>query len=263
MYQLKAKVIANRVVASGVHRLTLFSPKIALQAKPGQFVHVACGFHHDYILRRPFSIHQSGEDSIDILFQIVGKGTAWLAKLKTNDSVDLLGPLGRGFQVSKSDSKVLMVAGGMGIAPMMFLASYLVSMKVRIYLLIGAANKELFFDYMDLKRLARHIVAVTEDGSFGEKGLVTDFFDQVVDQSGARLICACGPKGMLAKVAQLSFERKLRCQVALEELMACGVGACLSCVVKTKSGYKKLCTEGPVLDASEVDWQNLIGSSDN
>ncbi len=253
--QVKATVLQKDEVAPQVHKIRFFAPRIAKSAQPGQFVHIKCGEEQNYILRRPFSIHQANSsDSIEILFKVVGRGTSWLAKLKVKDSVDIIGPLGNGFSLKSRPGKIMLVAGGMGIAPLIFLADKLAKEHTKTYTVIGAANKELLLDYMNLKRLTRKITAATEDGSQGVKGLITDILPAAITEDHPDVIFACGPFSMLREVAFIARREDVDCQVALEELMACGVGACLACVVKTKTGFKRVCADGPVFDSREIEW---------
>lgn len=261
MAQVIAKTLEKKELASGVFKLKFFAPQVAKAAMPGQFVHIRCGENQDYILRRPFSIHQiTGADSFEILFNVVGLGTRWLADLKTGDTADIIGPLGKGFDIEAAGDRVMLVAGGMGIAPLIFLASKLVEMRAKITTVVGAANKERLLEYMDLKRLSYRIQATTEDGSQGVKGRVTDILTRAIADDEPGIIYACGPKAMLREISLTAQETGIRCQVAMEELMACGVGACLSCVTATTDGYKKVCFDGPVFESEKIRWDDGTGS---
>ena len=252
--QMTATAVDKQELAPGIFKMRLFAPVIAREAVPGQFVHIKCDDHRDFILRRPFSVHQVIGDSIEILFNRIGPGTEWLASLALKSTIDIIGPLGHGFDITGSSGSVLLVAGGMGIAPLVFTAARLVEKNIKIFALIGAADNQRLLDYMDLKRLTRRITATTEDGSRGTKGRVTDVLDDVIRENLPERVFACGPRGMLAQVAAITARRGVPCQVALEELMACGVGVCLSCVTRTKTGYKKVCSDGPVFDSDEIVW---------
>jgi len=254
--QVIAAVLKKEEVASKVYKIRFFAPQIADVAQPGQFVHIKCGEEQNFILRRPFSIHQTlAKDSIEILFKVVGRGTAWLAKLQPKESADIIGPLGNGFNMSGRPGKIMLVAGGMGIAPLIFLAEKLAKEHTKTYTVIGATNKEFLIDYMNLKRLTRKITVATEDGSQGTKGLITDILPAAIAEDSPDTIFACGPWAMLKKVAFIAEREGVACQVALEGLMACGVGACLSCAVKTKTGFKRVCADGPVFDSREIAWE--------
>jgi len=255
MHQITARIVAKEEIAPGIFRITLFAPAVAREAQPGQFVHVCCGEHQSYILRRPFSIHRVvGADAFDILVREVGEGTKWLASRRPKDSVDLIGPLGRGFNVDGDFSRAMIVAGGMGIAPMVFLAGKIAENKVKVYTVMGAAGRTQLLDFMDLKRLTRRIAVATEDGSQGHKGLVTDILSKEIEESGPERIFACGPAAMLRPVAGISRRFGIPCQVSLEARMACGVGACLGCAIEAREGYVKVCSDGPVFSADELGW---------
>lgn len=253
--QVTATVLSKEEVAPGVYKIRFFAPRIAKSARPGQFVHIKCGEDQNYILRRPFSIHQvNARDSIEILFKVIGRGTAWLSELKLKAGADIIGPLGHGFDMSGKLKKIMLVAGGMGIAPLIFLAENLAKEHMKTYTVIGAANKEMVLDYMNLKRLTRKITVATEDGSQGVKGLITDILPAAIEDDRPDTIFACGPWAMLKKVALIAESEEVTCQVALEELMACGVGACLACAVKTKTGFKRVCADGPVFNSRDIEW---------
>lgn len=255
MYQVTSTTLAKEELASGIFKIKFFAPQIAKAATPGQFVHIKCGDNRDYILRRPFSIHRiTGDGSFEVLFNLIGAGTNWLARLGAKEPVDIIGPLGKGFVLTDQPRKVMLVAGGMGVAPLVFLAGKLVERQAKIYTVIGAANKERLLDYMDLKRLTRKILATTEDGSQGTKGKVTDILPTAISEDRPEQIFACGPRDMLRQVASIAKRWQTPCQVALEELMACGVGVCLSCVTETATGYKRVCADGPVFDSEEIEW---------
>lgn len=257
MAQAVARTLEKKELAPGIYKLKFFAPRIAKAAEPGQFVHVRCGENKDFILRRPFSIHQvTGADSFEILFNVVGLGTKWLADLKAGDGADIIGPLGNGFDTGAAGDRAMLVAGGMGIAPLVFLASKLVEKRAKISTVVGAANKERLLEYMDLKRLSYRIQATTEDGSQGVKGRVTDVLTRAIAEDEPGIIYACGPKAMLKEISLTAQETGIRCQVAMEELMACGVGACLSCVTVTTDGYKKVCSDGPVFDSEKIRWED-------
>jgi len=255
MHQLTARIVAKEEVSQDIFRITLFAPAVAREAQPGQFVHLYCGDHQSYILRRPFSVHRLvGGDAFDVLVRVVGEGTRWLAERRPKESVDLIGPLGRGFDVDGQFSRALLVAGGMGIAPMVFLAGKIAENKVKVYTVMGAAGRAQLLDFMDLKRLTRRIAVATDDGSQGHKGPVTDILSKEIEETGPERIFACGPAAMLRSVAGISRRHGVPCQVSLEARMACGVGACLGCAVQAKGAYVKVCSDGPVFSTDELGW---------
>lgn len=253
MQQVKATVISKTFFTKDVFKLTLYAPTIAKKFKAGQFIHLLCGQGQQFILRRPFSVHQISGDSFDILIKVVGQGTAYLSHINVRDQIDFIGPLGRPFS-TKGVTKALIVAGGMGIAPLFLLAQQLAEQKVKTYALLGAPTRDLLFSYMDIKRLTRKVEATTEDGSFGRHGKVTDLLSQMLNEVQPEMIYACGPLAMLEAVGRVARQQLISCQVSLEARMACGVGACYGCVVAGRDGYLKVCSDGPVFNLEELRW---------
>lgn len=251
------------------HSITFVAPDMAERSRPGQFVSVAVE-SDGTILRRPFSIyavsqHGPWAGTIEIVFDVVGRGTAWLAALRKHDVVDLVGPLGRGFPLPQQEVSCLLVGGGYGSAPLHYLAHTLQRAGFRVDMVIGASSQDRIFNAIETKRLSTSAIFTTEDGSFGVRGRVTDVMEQALHQSGAGVIYACGPMPMLAAVSAKARERRVPCQVAVEEAMACGVGVCMTCVLpyRRRDGtqYLRACVEGPVFDGKRIDW-SLIGPQD-
>lgn len=255
MNQFTATVVANQQLTKRIFKLTLFAPPVAENAKPGQFIHALCGNDQSYILRRPFSIHQIiGSDTIDIIIQTIGKGTAWLSKRRPKDHIDLIGPLGHGFDIGRDIERAVIVGGGIGTAPMIFLAKALYDANIRVFALIGAATAPDLLDVMELKRLARKVSVTTEDGDRGTKGVVTDILGPEIEETRAQVVYACGPEMMLKHVAGICRRYGVACQVSLEARMACGIGACLGCAIQTDDGFLNVCSDGPVFSADMIRW---------
>ncbi|MDD5454340.1 MAG: dihydroorotate dehydrogenase electron transfer subunit [Candidatus Ratteibacteria bacterium] len=237
------------------------SPEIAKDSSPGQFLHIKCSASNHYLLRRPLSIHQVIDGKyVEILYKIVGKGTDWLSKRKRGEKLDCIGPLGNGFRLIKSE--IVFVAGGIGIAPLIFLAEKIAKTDrlASITAFIGAKTKDEILCADKLKKLRATVHIATEDGSLGYKGLVSNLFKNNLSSVVCRLssvIYACGPKGMLKEIALLSQKYKIPCQVSFEQFMGCGIGICNACVIRTKYGYKKVCKDGPVFDTEEIDWSKI------
>jgi len=257
MDQSTATVLENRFAAPGVYRLRIEAPALARAARPGQFLMLRVGQTLDPLLRRPFSIHAvHGSMTVDILYRVVGKGTNMLTTLRSGEGLDIVGPLGCGFSW-REESPSLLVAGGMGIAPLFFLAQIIAKNGAgdKTSALIGARNKTELLCVKELKTMGLQVEAVTEDGSRGKKGLITDLITNRVAASRP-VIYSCGPYPMLHAVASLAMQYGLSCQVSLESFMACGLGACLGCVAEMRSGdLVRVCKEGPVFDAYEVAWK--------
>ncbi len=256
--QENATITRTEQLAPDIFRITARSPGIARAARPGQFVMVRVADAYDPLLRRPFSIHQViGPDHVQILFKVVGKGTGILARAAVGRELDLVGPLGRGFHITRQQP-VCLVGGGMGIAPLLFLAQHLCQApeQQEILVLAGAGTgSELLALTGDLEQLGLAVRTATDDGSLGHHGLVGDLLaglDQRVRQA-----YVCGPYPMMRAVAAQCRSLGWACQVSLETMMACGLGACLGCAVPRKEGegYLHVCKHGPVFDALEVAWR--------
>ncbi|MCD7947816.1 MAG: dihydroorotate dehydrogenase electron transfer subunit [Oscillospiraceae bacterium] len=232
------------------YSMTLMAPEIAGAIAPGQFLHIKCG--EALLLRRPISICTWDETCIRIVFEVRGEGTQYLASCKAGDTLDVLGPLGHGFTLSPSD-RPLLVGGGLGTPPMLGCAQYTGG---NAEVILGFRSKE---RAMLVEAFTRHAASVTlasDDGSLGFHGFVDALVrDRLSRAHNFTAVLTCGPKPMLRAVAQVAAQFSIPCQVSLEERMGCGVGACLVCACKTSGGtYKHVCKDGPVFDATEVDW---------
>ena len=254
-----AKIISQKELKKGCFRMTIEAPSIAKVAKAGQFLHIRCGNSKDPLLRRPISIHKIGKKSVEIMYNVVGKGTAILAAKKSGDCLDIVGPLGNGFKIHKNSRSVrLLVAGGMGVAPLMGLAEELSKNKARDkkIIILGAKTRQHILCENEFKRLGVEVQVATEDGSMGKKCLATDLAKEIISSKKYKwsevCIYAAGPMPMIKALCGLMEGCSLESQVSLEEKMACGLGACLGCVVDTQAGYKRVCKDGPVFNLCEV-----------
>ena len=220
---------------------------------PGQFAELRVDNTPSVVLRRPISVHSfdAAKNEIGFLVQVVGDGTRWLASLKAGDKVNTLMPLGNGFTMpAESGGRYLLVGGGVGSAPLYYLAEQLKKNGNDFVILIGArAQKDLY--RRDAYEALGRVEYTTEDGSLGEKGYVTNH--SVLAEKFDR-IYTCGPKPMMLAVAKYARENGIECEVSLENKMACGLGACLCCVEDTKEGHKCVCTDGPVFSIDELKW---------
>ncbi len=257
-FQKKVELVRSEVIARDVVRLTFNALEIATAALPGQFVMIQIGSGKDPLLRRPFSIHQtSSEGYLQILFKVVGRGTELLAQYRVGEQLSLLGPLGKGFVLGEP-SKACLVGGGMGIAPMLFLASrfqQLTTQGVVPKVILGARNREELLPLIgDFEALGLEVLAATDDGSLGHHGLVTDVL-KIINLGSDFTVFSCGPRPMMAAIHHLCLKEDIRCQVSVESAMACGMGACLGCAVPLKAGgYAHACSDGPVFEAGELLW---------
>lgn len=257
-----AVVRGNRPLMPGVFLLELEALELASSGRPGQFVLVRCTEEAswDPLLRRPLALHRllREQGRVELLVRVVGRGTAWLALRRPGDRLDILGPLGQGFSLKRNTRNLLLVAGGMGIAPLVAMAEEGLKRGCAVVLALGARSREDLYPTAFLPPQVEVHLA-TEDGTAGRCGLVTSLLSdpELGLLSWADQVMACGPRPMLAEVAAVVRAARIRlpagfAQVSLEERMACGVGACLGCVVSTRKGYRRVCRDGPVFDLREV-----------
>lgn len=256
MKDVKVKILSNIKVGDSYYKMTLEAPYIAGHATPGQFVQVRCSDGIDPLLRRPFSIHRlkaggSRLEAIEVLYEVIGRGTGILSGKKKGEYLDVLGPLGKGFTLPRASSRAVIIAGGIGVAPLVFLAEALKKKNIKTMVLIGAKTKSLVLCEQDFKGLGFETYIATDDGSCGSKGFVSKLFKP---ETGT-MAYACGPNPMLKCIAGMCKKKRIDCEVSLEEKMACGIGACLGCSVKVKGGRNKLaCKDGPVFEATDLLW---------
>lgn len=256
MKQIDARVISNQQAMSGTRLLWLNAPEIAPQANPGQFVMVRCG--DETVLPRPLSVHSIDGDDMALLFTVRGSGTEWLSRVKAGENLRIFGTMGNGFKLAKNTKRLLLVAGGIGIAPLCFLAETAVWSGIEVTMLIGAAKAGLVFPQKYLPPDVKVVVA-TDDGSEGHKGMVTDLIPEFA--SAADQIVVCGPlpmyRFMAANMKKLDLQKK-SISVSLEMRMGCGVGVCYGCTIHTKQGIKQVCKDGPVFQLDEIIWDEFI-----
>jgi len=217
---------------------------------PGQFVMIRVPGDQAFI-RRPFGIVGYDDGLCEICFKVIGAGTISLADAKVGDGLSVLGPLGNGFEIADASIHVL-VAGGYGIGPIIGLAWHLIAQGKKCVIGYGAASAGHLLYINELRALNCGLRITTEDGSEGQKGLITDVLNDVTSESA---IYCCGPDGLSKAVADLGYRKNVRVQVSLEKYMACGMGLCLGCVCETVDGSNlRVCKEGPVFDASKLKW---------
>jgi len=255
--QVLASIISNDEIMPGVYLIWLESPLIASSAQPGQFIMVRCG--EDCLLRRPLSIHQLNGNKLALLFNLVGRGTLWLSQRQPGDTLDLLGPLGNGYSIHPTSHNLLLLAGGIGIAPLCLLSQKAIKQGCSVTLLLGASTATQLYPQHLLPNGTKLITA-TEDGTAGKRGMLTDLLPDFVD--GADQIFACGPLPMYRTMAiqKQQFQRK-PVQISLEVRMGCGLGVCYGCTIKTKNGLQQVCQDGPIFNLDDVLWEelNLMG----
>jgi dihydroorotate dehydrogenase electron transfer subunit len=251
-----AELIESREILPGQWLQSYHAPALATGSRAGQFVHVRTGDLSGLVLRRPFSINTADQatGTITIHFRTIGRGTEWFTHLRSGDTIDMLGPLGRPFEVDPRSRHLLLVAGGLGMAGVRYLADEAIRDGREVTLLFGAASARDVYPTSLLPDEIEYVVA-TDDGSMGHRGFVTEL---VPDYEGwADQAFACGPEPMLRALAA---RRRAFLQVSMEQRMGCAVGACLGCVVMTTSGTpQRVCREGPVFASEEIDWEGGWG----
>ncbi len=318
--QHRARVSSIEEVAPAHYQLRLEAPDLASVARPGQFVHVltspnAEGWIFDPLLRRAFSIMSVQSEAVKLLFRVGGRGTQALAKAREGDEIDIIGPLGRPFDTSplltpveelSTDAPVemfhvkqsarfaIMVGGGVGVPPLVYLSQTLAATGVNVHSIIGARSASEVIGWHELSAVCQQVLITTDDGSRGHSGRVTDLLGPLIEELSSEeagpiarpIVYACGPLPMLRAVAQVCQQAQVRCQVSLEENMPCGIGVCNGCVVRTRQpfandvilddgldttganvnrivgdewspyrAYRRVCVEGPACWADEIDWE--------
>jgi dihydroorotate dehydrogenase electron transfer subunit len=265
--QVSGEVLSLKRVGA-YHALTVVAPGIPELTRPGHFLAVQVGGpDSSMLLRRAFAIYDVKErgvygGTVDVVFAVHGKGTAWLAGRRPQDKLDVVGPLGKPFRLPTSPVNVTLVGGGYGSAPLLPLASALRERGCRVDIVLGAGSSDRLFGFLEAKRMADSIAVTTDDGSMGERGRVSDVLPGVLDRTRADVVYACGPMAMLRAVSDLATVRGIPCQVAVEESMACGIGVCMTCVLPVvgddgRTRMVRSCVEGPVFLGDRVRWDDV------
>lgn len=257
MQQLKTKILENKKVAVSFYKMRIEAPYIAKNAKPGQFIEVRCSDTNGPFLRRPLSVHRILKNEIEILYEVAGRGTELLSNRKKGEYLDVIGPLGNGFNILSDKRPAILVAGGIGVAPLLALSEKIAANKAGSHVIIGAKQASHILCEKEFKEADCFVMVSTEDGSKGHEGYATDILKHLLKTISCQSsgIYACGPHPMLKAAAHIARLTGIPCQVSLEERMACGVGVCLGCPVKVKGQeYKMVCKDGPVFNAEEIAW---------
>jgi dihydroorotate dehydrogenase electron transfer subunit len=253
MRLLKARVASNELVMPGTHVLTLDSPELGRSATPGQFLHIKTGEGWDPLLRRPISIFRIRPEGVSLLVRDVGPGSGIITRTRPGEILDCLGPLGRGFSLDRRHTRLVMVGGGYGVAPLIGLAELALPRGCEVALLVGAATAEHVYPADQVPPAIEYHVA-TMDGSLGHRGYVTELVPNLLDWADA--VYGCGPHAMLESLARECRARPaVPVQVAMEQRMGCAMGVCLGCVTPTVRGYKRVCRDGPVFPAQDLIWE--------
>lgn len=248
------QLLDKQILAPEYFTIELFSNEKLPDILPGQFAEVEIKGNNEIFLRRPLSIHDVDykKNTVTFLVQIVGKATKHLSNITVGDYLSVIFPLGKGFSLL-SNKKTLLIGGGCGIAPLLYLARFLNKSENEVTTLIGVRTKKLLIETENYKQYGS-VYFTTEDGSFGEKGYVTNsslfknlnYYDKIY---------TCGPEVMMKAIAKRAIFEKVDCEVSLENTMACGIGACLCCVTETTEGNKCVCSDGPVFNIKNLKWE--------
>jgi dihydroorotate dehydrogenase electron transfer subunit len=262
--QVAGELVATRRVGA-YQQMTLAAAGVAELAEPGQFVALAVGGDASAtLLRRCFSIHEvspGGADggTVDLVVAAHGPGTRWLTELRAGDTVDVVGPLGRPFPLPTEPAPCVLVGGGYGSAPLFWLAAALRERGCHVEMVLGAASEDRLFGVAEAARAADGVTVTTDDGSMGTRGWVSDVLPEVLRDTGASLVYACGPMAMLHSVTRVAEAEGAVAHVAVEESMACGVGVCMTCVMPVvgddgRTRMARSCVEGPIFPGGRVRW---------
>ena len=262
VYDIKTTVLSNEKVAEDHFLLSCECLEIAQKAQPGQFIHVLISNATGILLRRPFTVYTVDQNTITMLYQIIGEGTQRLSEMPKGAPLHVLGPLGNTFDIDDFTSPAILVGGGAGIASLMLLAVALRSQDIQTIGLIGAQHRKRLLSADALNAIGVSVHIATDDGSVGHHGFVTEILSDMLSQNNLRRpsIYACGPHGMLAAITKITSEYKVPTQVAMENRMGCAMGVCLGCVCPVRIDtnrieYQRVCTEGPVFNATDIAWE--------
>jgi len=258
MVEQTVQIVSNERDTDLYFRLVVDAPQIAPLVQPGQFAHVRILPMRDALLRRPFSIFQVSGNTLSILYKTIGQGTEALSRMCCGEELNMIGPLGHGFTVPPPAGETpLLVAGGYGMAALYLLAQ---RSPVKGVVFVGGCRRVDILCEKEFRALGWEVRVTTEDGSHGEKGLVTQaLLTELGRHAPGRKLFACGPTPMLKAVGRLAADFGLQAELSLDEHMGCGIGVCLTCVLPIKAGdsweYQRTCTEGPVFDSRQIAWE--------
>ena len=282
MIQVTSKIVSNKRLTENCRRVVLDSPQIASEVRPGQFIHVKIGGESGPIFRRPFSVFRhvnldGGRLGIEIVYKVIGRGTQLMTELKRGDTLDIIGPLGHGFELDRERPNQVIVAGGTGAACIFLLAEEISRAGFSLKVLLGAETKASVILKKEYAALNAEVMISTDDGTYGYHGFVTQMLDEARDEGKIAPDCvvySSGPEPMLRALALICQKYDIPAQVSVERHMMCGIGACLACVCKVdrdhvskrrdlgsshiqfvsdkEFGYALVCKDGPVFNINEV-----------
>lgn len=252
-----ATLVAQTFITPRLFLATFHAPKIAAKVQPGQFVHVQVPGMEGHMLRRPISVYQCDAETgyLVLLYQVVGFGSEALTRVQPDTKVNILGPIGHGWTAPEDAKRVLFVAGGVGAAPLFIFAKQLSAKGVQIDVVMGAQTEAALACREAYEELpGANVTCCTDDGSYGIAGFCTVPAEKLMQENQYDLVVSCGPTPVMAYAAKAAKANGIPCQVSMEKHMACGIGACLGCIVATTEGNKRSCVDGPVFDAEKVVW---------
>ena len=260
MKQIRAEIISTTEVVAGIRLFWLKAPEIVATVRPGQFMMIHCG--EDTLLRRPISVHRVDDDRLALLVAEVGIGTRLLSEMKMGEEIDVFGPLGNGFTIHPATDNLLLVAGGIGVAPLVFLADTALAGGNKVTFITGARSADCLLPISSPQKLydggmmaaSINVINATEDGSEGFQGMATDLISHYLD--GIDQIFACGPAAMYQAMARKPELEGKSVQVSLEIMMGCGMGVCYGCTIRTKKGLRQVCKDGPVFEIGDIELPN-------
>lgn len=253
MYDEIVTILENRKINSKYYKLAFFSQRLQKNVLPGQFLNLKITNGSDPLLRRPFSYYRVKGETVEILYEVLGRGTDMLSGKKAGETLQSLGPLGKSFRMDIGRKQRVLVAGGVGVPPLVFLANKIQDVKP-VTFLIGCKSKGEVLPANEFGKFKKCVTYATDDGSYGRKGFVTVLLREILKEKDPKsiFIQTCGPRVMMSEVMKLAREFGVEGEASIDKRMACGVGACLGCMVETKEGRKTSCVDGPVFSFSEL-----------
>lgn len=258
---IKAKLLKKDELKPGILKFSVQADEIVNTAKPGNFIEIRVNDDIEPFLRRPISIYNMDKENgiLEFIFQVKGKGTTILAKRNEGELIDIVGPLGFGTFKYSSYENLAIIGGGIGVFPLYELAKSAKNENKNVNTYLGFRNKDLVVLENEFKEVSNQLTITTDDGSYAQKGFAIDFLKKDIEDGKIDSIYACGPLPMLKAIRELAIEKNIPCQISLEERMACGLGVCLGCAVKTAKSPKEtpeywhVCKAGPVFQAKDVE----------
>ncbi len=251
------RVVENSVIGEELRKLVIEDAELARAIKPGQFVNIAVSGEPRQLTRIPLSFAECDDELglIVLVYAIIGPGTARLAEIGPGETLSVLGPLGNGWRLADDAKRALLVSGGTGTVPVFAAALALASSGVAVDFVVGARTRDLLWGLDELRaHISGDLIATTDDGSFGEAGFASEPALELLSERSYDAVFTCGPEPLMKAISNKAAELGVSCQVSMERTMACGFGACSTCAVRTTSGMKGACMDGPVFDGREVVW---------